>query len=660
MPITYINGLDGGTVPSWLTPTIKEALDDCFDIESQQVPAADRTHYIRFYSNRSYAIMLYVVYFKDAKPTDWIFPINANSSMTVDPSPYQCKYAGIQYRKGAAVIGINGLPHWYPYENALGVYDATQIYIEDANVPFIMGDEPYDPTSQDEHIFTKDPDRYVMLAGTACTQGSTLSDYVYQTSAYSIKLRWTSQRTGTTYTMDLSDLTYTTTFITTLISGAHSFIYTQSPSTTAKATRGPAAGAYIDTDIPTAWSDLTDFRAVSEVPLQRLVDYMNTQDAGCTEQDVFTEIFADFYTGGTLVETKSCDYSSLYGDEDIDITGGTGVDPNGEPTKDDTNVYTDSIELTVPTLTGTGVFNRCYVLDGNSVNDLCDFLYNSNDSIFDEIVDGVLTRGNPIESLIDLRLYPFDVRAFTGAGTAQKIKFGRTETDVIGTKLPHNANAVISLGSAMVPREYISYLDYLTEVQLYIPFCGVCDLPIDRVLNHTISVKMIVDYITGACTAVVYVDQLPLLYRPGVIGISIPMTATNSAEFGKTIVGNLIKGAGELAAGNPSGAASLAGAAGKAYEGSHIQTVGASSPQTALYQPKNAYMLLSIAVPASGVYDPEYAQTVGYQCFLPVATIGYMSGKGYTVFDNVKINVPQATEAERSEILQLLTSGVFM
>lgn len=533
--------------------------------------------------------------------------------------------------------------------------------LTDQTIRVVYNGEPYDPPTADEHIFTKDPYKYVMLVGVACTPGSTVSDYVYQSSTYAIELRWTSQRTGITYNVDLNDLTYTTAFITTLISGTHNFFYAQSQtSSTAKAARGPAAGAYIDTDIPTAWSDLTDFRAVSEVPLQRLVDYMNTQDAGCTEQDVFTEIFADFYSGGTLVDTKSCDYSSLYGDEDIDITGGTGADPNGEPTKDDTNVYTDSIELTVPTLTGTGVFNRCYVLDGNSVNDLCDFLYNSNDSIFDEIVDGVLTRGNPIESLIDLRLYPFDVRAFTGAGTAQKIKFGRTETDVIGTKLPHNANAVISLGSAVVPREYTSYLDYLTEVQLYIPFCGVCDLPIDRVLNHTISVKMIVDYITGACTAVVYVDQLPLLYRPGVIGISIPMTATNSAEFGKTIVGNLIKGAGDLAAGNISGAASLAGAAGKAYEGSHIQTVGASSPQTALYQPKNAYMLLSIAVPASGVYDPEYAQTVGYQCFMPVATIGYMSGKGYTVFDNVKISVPGATEEERAEILQILTTGVFM
>ena len=214
---------------------------------------------------------------------------------------------------------------------------------------------------------------------------------------------------------------------------------------------------------------------------------MNTQSAGNTEQDVFTEIFADFIVNGETIETLSNDYSSLYGSPDIDISGGTGADPNGSETIDDTNVYTTSIELTVPTLTGTGVFNRCYVLDGNSVNDLCDYLYNADDSIFNEVVDGVLTRGNPIESLIDLRLYPFDVRQFTGAGTAQKIKFGRTVTEVIGIKLPHNANAVISLGSAVVPREYTNFIDYMTQAQLYIPFCGVCDLPIDRVLNHTIS-----------------------------------------------------------------------------------------------------------------------------------------------------------------------------
>ena len=171
----------------------------------------------------------------------------------------------------------------------------------------------------------------------------------------------------------------------------------------------------------------------------------------------------------------------------------------------------------------------------------------------------------------------------------------------------------------------------------------------------------IVDYITGACTAVVFVDRIPLLYQHGVIGVSIPMTATNSAEFSKTIIGNLITGAADIAGGNYAGAVNAAeNVAGDLWNGSHIRKIGASSPQTALYQPKNAYILFSIANVPEGAFSDTYANEIGYACFMPVSNIGIMTGTGYTVFDNVKLSVPGATEEERTEILQLLTSGVFL
>lgn len=516
----------------------------------------------------------------------------------------------------------------------------------------------YEPTDRDERIFAKEYGEYAMNVGVAVNESSSYSDYIYSTRMYTVVLRWTSPVTNESYSYNVDGLTW---YIPTHTTDGDNnyFLYTKSVGGIGRALRMPI-GKYASADIPTNYSDLTDLRSVVTITLSQLVDYMATVRAGESEQSVFTVISADFMIGTDLLETKTCDYSVLFGN-DIDITQGTISDPNDAPGIDDTNVYTDSIALTVPTLTGTGVFNRCYVLDANGVNDLCDFLYNANDSIFDEIIDGVLTRGNPIESLIDLRLYPFDVRAFTGAGTAESIKFGRTDTEIIGTKLPHNANAVISLGSAVVPREYDNFLDYKMDCKLYIPFCGVCDLPIDRVLNHTISIKLIVDYITGACTAVVFVDQLPLLYQPGVIGVSIPMTATNSAEFGKTIIGNLVTGAKAAASGDAAQAAgALTGTASALWEGSHIQSVGSSSPQTALYQPKNAYLLMSIVNPPKGVYDTTYADNIGYACFMPMNRIGDMDGAGLTAFDNVKLDISQATEAEKTELLQLLKSGVFM
>lgn len=538
------------------------------------------------------------------------------------------------------------------------------IYVMAATVPFEWSGTSYTPINPDYRFFNKLYDSYTLSVGVAVDENSEAQLYHYVTRDYNITLRWTSLKNGESYSYPLSSLkkqVISEIQFTEEDLGKFAFNYITEIGDTARGLRIPEPGTYIPALIPTAYENLTDIRSYNEVTLTELVNYMQTQDAGTTEQDIFTEIFADFIVNNEVVDTKSVSYTSLFGTEDIDIGGGTIQDPNGQPSIDDTNVYTDEIDLTVPTLTGTGVFNRCYVLDANSVNDLCDFLYNANDSIFDEIIDGVLTRGNPIESLIDLRLYPFDVRTFTGAGTAESIKFGRTDTEIIGTKLPHNANAVISLGSAVVPRYYNSFLDYQMTVKLYIPFCGVCDLPVDRVLNHTISIKLIVDYITGACTAVVFVDKLPLMYQPGVIGVSIPMTATNSAEFGKTIIGNLVTGAKAAASKDPAAAAEAVGSTASAlWEGSHIQSVGSSSPQTALYQPKNAYLLMSIVTPPEGVYDTTYANNIGYACFMPMNQIGFMDGTGFVAFDNVKLDIPQATEAEKTELLQLLKAGVFM
>ena len=576
--------------------------------------------------------------------------------------------ADIRFRTSENKWALDTFSTSYSTSDGNAVYGdraTTNLYILASTVPIDWNGQHYTPTPPDERIFAKQVGVYKMNVGVQANSESERASgsYVYTTKTYNINLKWTSPVSGHSFTMPLNNLIYNTAFTTAPpLFPAYNFSSAGSTGSRARALRMPLGAYATAADIPDSFSDMSDVGAVSEISLTDLKNYAATQYSGITNNDVFTEITAEFVDVATsqVIETKTLDYSSLFG-EDIDISGSTFPSPNDDDSITDDNVYSDHIDLTVPTLTATGVFNRCYVMDANGVNDLCDYLYNASDSIFDEIIDGVLTRGNPIESLIDLRLYPFDVRQFTGAGTSAHIIFGRTDTGIVGIKLPHNANAVISLGSCAVPRYYQNFVDYDMTAQLYIPFCGVCELPIDRVLNHTLSIKLIVDYITGACTAVVFVDRIPLLYQHGVIGVSIPMTATNSAEFSKTIIGNLITGAADIAGGNYAGAVNAAGnVAGDLWNGSHIQKVGASSPQTALYQPKNAYILFSIANIPEGAFSDTYANEIGYACFMPVSNIGIMTGTGLAAFDNVDLQIGQATDAEKAEILNLLSSGVYM
>lgn len=576
--------------------------------------------------------------------------------------------------------------------------DQQNFILLDASIPFTFEEESWEPVGPqpliDERYCTKDPNSYNIILGTRTTitseevqvgiPGVAEASY-YKTRAYNIVAHWTSPVDGFIYNVPINtQLTKHT--VNCVLEGGPVYTYNFSTSSeqgaVAQSVKSPL-GRYTGENLPPdQYEDMTETASMTSIPLTWLKDQASMQKSGVVNNDLFTTIYFDFIDAdigsGAIVETKELDYSSLFG-EDIDLGGGTVTSPNDEEDIPNRNRYTNDIGLTTPTLTATGVFNRCYVLDANGVNDLCDFLYNASDSIWEEIIEGVLTRGNPIESLIDLRLYPFDVRMFTGAGTSERIKFGRTETTIVGIKLPHTANAVINMGECTFNREYNNFLDYHMKAELYIPFCGVCELPIERILNKTISVKMIVDYVTGACTAVVYADKLPILYRQGVMGISVPMTATNSAEFGKSILGNLVKtgsaiatgavaGASAMETGDVSGAVSgatnVAGGvldfANTLYNGSHVQQVGSSSPQCSLFEPKQCYLMISIPTPMNGVYENAYADLVGYATFMPVSAISWMNNTGFTVFDNVKMDIAKATDEEKAMILQLLTTGVYM
>lgn len=609
-----------------------------------------------------------------------------------------------------------------------GYTHATEIYIDDSNIDFTLdGRSPVGP----ERLFCN-RDGKTIIFGVGATKNSNKITSQYGvdhwiTNDFKAKFKWNSPVDNHAYEVPINSAYYRE-YSETRYGGPgvpHNKFYCNVDTYKTNTMNGLhcAHGTFdSESEVDNNYDAQTDFDSTNTIALQWLMN-----QAGCTDQDMYTFINCEFTKivgAGTevLYDTLTVDFSDLFdsGEDIYDLDRGKGDphypsdedNPNTDNPIEDQNNYVTHIDLTVPSITTTGVFNRCYCMDIGDIADLADFLYNANDSIFEEICDGVLTRGNPIESLIDLRLYPFDVNTKIGGGTAEFIKFGRTTTGVSGLKLPNNANAVIDLGHAQLIRYWSNYLDYATTVELYIPFCGVGNLPIERVLNKDINVKMIVDLNTGACTAVVYADTIPIQYRQGIVGISIPMTATTSAEFGKAVLGNLIQTGTSIASGAMAGAKAGGSAMGNAavaygeqispwaslsseehdaiykmgynpgslrggikggvsgaggaidfmsmlHDGSSVQQVGSSSPQVSLFQPKNCYMLVTRPVVDSYAYGDDFARLVGYTCFVP-GTVGSHNGAGgLCTYDNVKMDISGATEAEKAEILTLLTSGIF-
>lgn len=328
----------------------------------------------------------------------------------------------------------------------------------------------------------------------------------------------------------------------------------------------------------------------------------------------------------------------------------------------DPNNYTDKIDLTKPALTTTGIFNRTFALTASSIKSLADYLWNADESIFNEIVKGLsLMGGNPIDGLIDLRLYPFDVSAKAGGGSSKSIVVGRTDTKVNGLEI--NAyNAVLDLGSCTFFPNFGNFLDYepFTTASLYIPYVGIVPISTADFMGQTISCKMVVDITTGSCTAIVFANEIPIIYKNGNIGVEIPMTGTNSAEYASRIAGGLTSGATDIALGAASksvgqvvsGVGSIADSA-LSVNNTMYNTAGSSSPACGLWQPQNCYFIIQRPVP---IVPENYGHTVGYACNYQ-AKIGDCSG--YTQTYNVDVSSINAPESEKNAIAGILNSGFY-
>ena len=342
---------------------------------------------------------------------------------------------------------------------------------------------------------------------------------------------------------------------------------------------------------------------------------------------------------------------------------GDSWNKSGFTGKFDPNDYTNKIDLTKPSLTTTGIFNRTFAMNSTNINKLADFLWNADETVFNEVVKGLaLLGGNPIDGLIDLRLYPFDVAAKASQTGAQNIVVGRTDTKVTGIKI-NDYNAVLDLGSCSFYPYFNNFLDYepFTSASLYIPYVGMVPISTANFMGKTISCKMVVDITTGSCTAIVFADDIPIIYKNGNIGVEIPMSGTNSAEYASRIMGGLTSAATDLtlgaATGNPIQMATAVGGITDSAMSSNTtiyNTAGSSSPACGLWQPQNCYFIINRPVP---IVPDNYGHTVGYACNYQ-ANLSSLSG--FTCCYNTDVNTIYATEEEKAEIVRLLGQGVYL
>lgn len=318
-------------------------------------------------------------------------------------------------------------------------------------------------------------------------------------------------------------------------------------------------------------------------------------------------------------------------------------------TKDDDKGYHDNKDKddddsdTKVLSSGIGVLTSTFHMTKERLKQLGRFLWGG--SIFDEFS---LINNNPIENIISCKSIPFDI-----SGTTQEISLGNVKTGVNGEKISQNFSKQ-TIGTVAIAEHYKNFLDYApyTNVIIYLPYIGFKELDTSLVMGKTLKIEYTLDVITGGCLAQIYVGKIRLYEFTGNIGVDIPITASNRAQVESAYISAGVGVVSSAMNGNAIGVAnSIIGAATSQY---HYSGTGNPSPSCVSSTNRTCYVVID-----RPQYQPlnAFNHTRGRMCCLS-KTIGSL--RGYTVCDkNVDISGISATDEEKEEIVNILSSGFF-
>ena len=305
----------------------------------------------------------------------------------------------------------------------------------------------------------------------------------------------------------------------------------------------------------------------------------------------------------------------------------------------------------------------------------------------------------PMENVLSCKRIPFDV-----TGSDQEIYLGNVHTGVHGNKT--SSTHIQSVGSVTMPTLNGNFLDYLSNVSIYLPYCGIHSIPtsllykegeqtitlkdgstfkIPKLVGKTISVKYIYDIIFGTCAAVVSIGGNEMFIFNGNCGIDIPITSSNRAEVelglqrsgANTVIGGVTSIGSAILSGFASGGAvgALAGAVGASVgvagnvakeavnqftSERHYSTSGGFSSQVASYLSSSVMLFIEYIVyekPKAGEED-VYGHENGYPCYL---ALDMSTLEGYTELDGaIEISGIPCLDEERVLLKQALQEGFYL
>ena len=383
------------------------------------------------------------------------------------------------------------------------------------------------------------------------------------------------------------------------------------------------------------------------------IQYNNTRYLGFTQwtqSNLGTVIIPTFFAEEAFWKDAlkpAYDYSTQ-----PDGNGGQGTG-----TLPDTGVHTTTHTGVMPS-GGRGL--HWYIITKAQYNDFQGYLWGEGDTIAKSLWQKFQNKTHsPVSCVVGCYTLPSVFMPTGTAGTAIHIAGITVPVAAYYFSPGYSENVVLDYGTPEPP--FGSWLDYCgIMVKIHVPFCGEFATNPEQIWGRNVTVKYCVDHANGNLAALVKADDHVLAELTGNVAYTIPVAGGDTGtieRLGAVAIGALALGAAE------SGAAALtaisgaaAGVAGAQYK-THLTNSNLSGNVSSC---TNGVGFIEYSKPFVD-YPADYIATYGVPAAWNCGSLGNFAG-GYGEFDVMAsdIWIPNATDAEKDEIVKLIESGVIV
>lgn len=359
-------------------------------------------------------------------------------------------------------------------------------------------------------------------------------------------------------------------------------------------------------------------------------------------------------------------YAQVFPFNDSNSGGATGSGDNTSNIIDFPSLPTiDIIDTNMVTM---------YKCTPSQLSQLASFLW--SDSFVDTIKKN---QSSPLDSIISLHTIPnFPTQYLTD----KNIIVGNVDSSVLSNALSRQY-VEFDCGEISINEYWGSYADYTpyTNIEIYLPFCGVSSLKVSEVMGATIHLRYIIDLACGKCVALLKVKKEnvdAVLYSfDGNCGVQSPLNARDCSEYWKSQINGIVGGVallGSVALAPFTGGASLAlgataiGGASALGDGAisniaknqfniakeSINRTGSITSTSGMMNVKTPFVVINRPILSS---PKNYRKYNGYNSNI---TMKLGDADGFTKVKYINMDNVPCSEKESFEIKQLLFNGVIV